>query len=133
MILISINLFAWEVNTHRAIDKEALKKVDNLEAFKSATGIDSENYINEEFEDYGKTYIDYVLNGEENGISNDALNQTFNQANANYKSLLEAGSILEDAQWPHWKWPNYIPNPIINAAYNKFDQAHGRFTNHFYT
>ncbi len=39
----------------------------------------------------------------------------------NYQDLLEAGSILEDAQWPH---PDYWPD--------KADQAHGRFTNHFY-
>ncbi|WP_428739774.1 hypothetical protein [Sulfurimonas sp.] len=123
IILISINLFAWEINTHRAIDKEAIDKASNLGAFIDNTGVGSENYINEVFEGYNRTYIDYVLNGEENGISNDALNQNFNQANADYKSLLEAGTILEDAQWPH----------LINGgSWNIGDMSDGRFLNHFY-
>ncbi|WP_428739124.1 hypothetical protein [Sulfurimonas sp.] len=128
ILLISINLFAWEVNTHRAIDRTALEKVDNLNAFISATGVGSENYIYEEFEDYDTTYFLYVMQGEKNGLSE--LNQTF--SSTDYKSLLEAGTILEDAQWTHSDLLKYTPNPLFDFIYYKYDQADGRFLNHFY-
>ena len=119
ILLICINLFAWEVNTHRSIDKTALKSVGNLKAFKSATGIDSEIYRDEIFEDYGMTYFKYIKDGEGNGLSE--LGQIFTKYN--YQDLLEAGTILEDAQWPHW---------LNGGDYNFPDMAHGRFLNHFY-
>jgi hypothetical protein len=109
------------VNTHRAIDREAIDQASNLEAFVSATGIGSENYTNEKFEDYENfTYIGYIVNGEKNGITK--LKQTFNDK-IEYLDLLEAGTILEDAQWPHW---------LDGGDYNFPDMAHGRFLNHFY-
>ncbi len=116
ILLITYNLFAWEVNTHRAIDREALNNASNLNAFVSNVEL-FKNYKDEIFEDYGMTYFKYIGEGELNGLSD--LKQIFD--NTNYKSLLEAGTILEDAQWPHsdW-WPN------------KADQVHGRFLNHFY-
>ncbi|WP_428739776.1 hypothetical protein [Sulfurimonas sp.] len=127
LFLVSINLFAWEINTHRAIDREALKKVDNLNAFTSSVELFS-SYANEEFEDYGMTYFEYIQQGELNGMS--LLNQDFN--NKNYFDLLEAGTILEDAQWPHSDLLKYTPNPLFDFIYYKYDQADGRFLNHFY-
>ncbi len=79
ILLVSINLFAWEVNTHRAIDKTALENVDNLNAFIFATGIDSEIYRDEIFEDYDMTYFKYIKDGEGNGLSE--LGQIFNNYN----------------------------------------------------
>jgi hypothetical protein len=114
IILMSINLLGWEVTTHRAIEKEALKNADNLGVIVS-DGAVNENFIHEVFEGYDRTYIDYLINGEEDGVSNDALAQTFNQANADFKDLIEAGSMLEDAQWPR----------ALTAA-------EGRFLKHFY-
>jgi len=51
LFLIS-NLSAWEINTHRAIDKTALKNVLNLNAFILNSNLDKENYNNEKFEGY---------------------------------------------------------------------------------
>ncbi|WP_428743722.1 cadherin domain-containing protein [Sulfurimonas sp.] len=121
ILLVSINLFAWEINTHRAIDKKALENVQNLEAFTSSVEL-FDNYGSEIFEGYyGMTYFKYISDGESNGISAKELKQIFD--NANYKSLLEAGSILEDAQWPH----------LINGgSWNIGDMSDGRFLNHFY-
>lgn len=119
ILLISINLFAWEVNTHRAIDRKALEDVANLKTFVSASQIGGEDYKNEIFEGYDTTYFEYVQNGELNGMS--LLNQDFQ--NKNYLSLLEAGAMLEDAQWPHW---------IDGGSWNVYDRINGRFTNHFY-
>ncbi len=117
LILLSVNLFSWEINTHRAIDREALKNTENLKAFTSSVEL-FDDYKSEMFEDYGMTYTYYIMYGEGNGIS--ALGQKFPET-IDYKSLLEAGAMLEDAQWPH---PDWWPN--------KADQAHGRFLNHFY-
>lgn len=33
VLLCTLNLNAWEVNTHRAIDREAIKQSSNLEIF----------------------------------------------------------------------------------------------------
>ena len=84
------------------------------------------SYRNQQFEGYGKTYIDYIMKGEKNGISDDRWKQTFaynlnGALRASYQDLIEAGTILEDAQWPHGRG---IPEWQ--------DKADGRFINHFY-
>ncbi|WP_373033795.1 PKD domain-containing protein [Sulfurovum sp.] len=117
ILLISINLFAWEVNTHRAIDRTALTNTPNLSVFITDVSLENQNYVNETFDDYEMTYFKYIKDGEANGMSK--LNQTF--SDYNYQSLIEAGTMLEDAQWPHYSW---VPGLV--------DQAHGRFWNHFY-
>jgi hypothetical protein len=121
VMLATINILAWEINTHRAIDKIAIQKSQNLTSFLNASGI--KNHIFKEdainFEGYKKTYIEYILYGEKNGLSQ--WNQKFSydqkysyRKKATVPDLLEAGTILEDAQWPHTVY---------------FD---GRFANHFY-
>ena len=124
ILLISINIFAWEINTHRAIDRTALSNVPNLNTFIDDTRISNEDYHSEIFEDYEMTYFQYIKDGERNGLSE--LGQIFTEYN--YKSLLEAGSILEDAQWPHWGWLD----DNENWPFSDMDRGHGRFTNHFY-
>ena len=133
----TVCLNAWEVNTHRAIDRMALKSVtngasggvlsapssnkakSNLDAFVKNAHLSNINFKNEIFEGYKNkitgravTYFDYITNGK---YSNDAISE-WGQAfiNKNYRDLIEAGTILEDAIWP-------------NTVY--FD---GRFVNHFY-
>ena len=130
MLVLSMTSTAWEINTHRAIEREAIRYSQNLETFVKNSGIKNENYKNEKFEGYSKSYyagdysyIDYVLNGEENGISNDKWNQTFYIYNIDYQDLIEAGSILEDAQWQHF---------LDGGQYNYYDMTDGRFVNHFY-
>ena len=77
IILGIVNLFGWEINTHRAIDRQAVKYSSNFQYFIDHSGVKGQNYINEKFEGYGHTYIDYVLNREENGISANKWNQYF--------------------------------------------------------
>jgi hypothetical protein len=124
IFLIYNNLFAWEVNTHRAIDRKALDNVPNLNTFVSEVDL-FESYASEIFEGYDTTYFEYVQNGELNGMS--LLQQDF--PNKNYLSLLEAGSMLEDAQWPH---AAEAPWWVHDDLYDIYDQADGRFLNHFY-
>ena len=129
LILTTISVFSWEINTHRAIERKAIEVSKNLKTFVKNSGISTNTffYNNERFEGYHKnhlgdySYIDYVLNGEENGISDNKWNQKFNSYNINYQALIEAGSILEDAQWPH------SPHTL-----DLIDRADGRFVNHFY-
>jgi hypothetical protein len=116
LMLIVVYSYSWEINTHRAIDREAIKKSSNLQSFIDNSNINLQNYPNEKFEGYTKifsenyTYLDYVTNGETIGISNENWKQIFSNSKA--KSLIEAGAILEDALWP---------NSLI-----------GRYLNHFY-
>ena len=82
--LMIVNTFAWEINTHRAIDRMALKSVtrgasggvlsapsstknkSNLETFVDNAGIKNTTYSSEKFEGYGSgmTYKEYLINGE---------------------------------------------------------------------
>jgi hypothetical protein len=123
LILIS-SLFSWEINTHRAIEKTAIEKSNNFTTFVKNSGIKNKTYSNERFEGYGSnmTYKNYLINGEENGISDNKWKQEFPR-NMYAKELIEAGSILEDAQWKHF---------LDGGQYNYWDKAHGRFVNHFY-
>ena len=78
-----------------------------------------EGYHKNYVEDY--TYLDYVENGELNGISTTKWTQKFPPGKPSYQKMIEAGSILEDAQWSH------SPHTL-----DLIDRADGRFVNHFY-
>ena len=117
ILLISINLFAWEVSTHRAIDQKALGHTPNLDTFISDSGVSNVSYEDETFDGYDMTDFKYIREGEKNGMAAEELKQIF--PDAYYQSLIEAGTILEDAQWPHW----------FNAG--PWDRIDGRFQNHF--
>ena len=128
ILLMTVNsLFGWEINTHRAIERKAIEQSENLKTFVNSADINNANYLNERLEGYHKdylddyTYTDYITNGEKNGISYRKWKQIFNIYNIDYQALIEAGSILEDAQWPH------SPHTLDLA-----DRADGRFVNHFY-
>ncbi len=122
---IIVNLYGWEINTHRAIDRKALKASDNLAMFVESAGIKNQNYDSEMFDGYGKTYLSYIEEGEKNGISDKRWKQDFIDVKTlpSYQKMIEAGAILEDAQWPHW---------LDGGAYNIYDMGNGRFVNHFY-
>ena len=95
--ILTVTLFGWETTTHRAIDREAIKNSANLSKFIENSKIDTKYvYINEQFEGYGLSYKSYIKEGEEGGISD--WNQTFTGAD-NIQDAIEAGTILEDAQW----------------------------------
>jgi len=120
IILTTILLFSWEVNTHRAIDRSAISNNSNLKSFIKNSKIDtSYEFIYEEFEGYKDkngntfTYYKYITEGEKGGISD--WNQTFTGED-NIADAIEAGTILEDATWPKY--------PVFGA--------NGRFNNHFY-
>jgi len=119
LLIIMGKLLAWEVYTHRAIDRMALEstKTQNLKNFIADSNIGSEAYKNEVFDTYNMTYFNYIQDGEQNGMSK--FKQDFEDSK--YQSLIEAGTMLEDAQWPH---PKGTPDEL--------DQVHGRFWNHFY-
>ncbi len=129
LLLTSNIAFGWEINTHRAIDRCAIvNDIDcgrgdvakNLHWF-AENNIPKENgnfesYVDEELEGYqvdgqNTTYFDYILHGEEDGVSK--WNQTFSKYD--YVNLIEAGTILEDAIYP-----------------NGLFGGDGRFNNHFY-
>jgi len=122
LMITTVMLFGWEINTHRAIDRSAInesKKDGNLKSFIENSGIDTKyKYLNEKYEGYTKkdgtafSYFDYIDKGEEGGISD--WNQTF-AGKDNIQDAIEAGSILEDAQWADHPWFG----------------ANGRFLNHF--
>ena len=108
-----VSLFGWEVNTHRAIDRKAIKSSANLKSFIENSKIDKNyTYINELFLTYGMSYEKYIKVGEENGISQ--WKQEF-KGKDNIQDIIEAGTILEDAVW----------------AGGLFS-GDGRFNNHFY-
>ncbi len=99
ILLIVSNSFCWEINTHRAIDRIAIEKSKNLKTFISSSGIsENDTYFNTEtFDGYGKTYLDYAVNGEgDSGISQ--WTQIFS-TKPSYQKMIEAGTILEDAMW----------------------------------
>lgn len=112
---------AWEVNTHRLIDRRASKIATNLEQFMN----DAKLTRTESFEDdlyigYGTTYFKYITaNKKIDGVvHNSAMSEIelkFGKDDYNYKELIEAGSILEDATWSGWDWSG----------------GYGRFLNHF--
>ena len=42
-MLITVSAYTWEINTHRAIDRQAIKYSQNLETFIKNSGIKNEN------------------------------------------------------------------------------------------
>ena len=63
LILVTINIFAWEINTHRAIDKMVIQKSQNLTNFLNSSGL--KNYIFKKdaivYDGYSATYIEYIV------------------------------------------------------------------------
>jgi hypothetical protein len=117
MLLVTITASAWEINTHRAIDRLAIEKSENLKSFvkNSDIPINSYFYNNEQFEGYGMSYIQYIEDdkkGEGNGVAQ--WGQKFD-SKPSYQKMIEAGTILEDAQYP-----------------GALHRSYGRFNNHFY-
>lgn len=132
-IMLTVSLFAWEINTHRAVDQEALKDVPNLDKFVKKSQIQDYEYKNNEieFEGYNLTYTQYVEEGEEAGISSEKWKQEF--VDNKYQSLIEAGVILEDAQWyPYDEDAPSLPIVGFDWAVYTYSLADGRFNNHFY-
>jgi hypothetical protein len=117
IVLTTTILFGWEINTHRAIDREAIAKAINLNLFLQNNHIKEpfdENSI--QFDSYGMTYIKYILSGEKDGISKWKQDFKYDDGTkASIQDLLEAGTILEDTVW----------------AGGLFS-GDGRFNNHFY-
>jgi len=117
LILVSVYIFGWEINTHRAIDRQAILngQAINLYTFLNNSYLGSQTFNDRYsimFDGYGMTYFEYIKKGEKGGISK--WNQTFS-SNHYAIDLLEAGTILEDALWP-----------------TNIQPADGRFNNHFY-
>ena len=118
LMVMIVHLYGWEINTHRAIEKVATDHSNNFKKFIDQSGIKNRDYKYEKFEGYHKnifgdyTYIDYLLNGEENGISADKWHQSFSKSFIGAKDLIEAGAILEDAQWPHPSWLPDTPSAL---------------------
>ena len=128
-----VNVYGWEINTHRAIDREAIGLSENLKRSLADIGMDLSSIYKGDaivYEGYGTNYLRYIIDGEKNGVSkwgqefiyvknND---NDINKKIATVQDLIEAGTILEDAQWPHG-W--------IIEHIGLWDQADGRFNNHF--
>jgi hypothetical protein len=114
----SLNLYGFEVNTHQAITRCAIIEntpkcetngAENLKLFATHANILNENYKFQQFDKYGKTYVDYAKAG--TGFEDWKI-----KVNSNYLGLIEAGVVLEDAVYH-------------NASFG----GDGRFNNHFYS
>ena len=110
---------AWEVNTHRLIDRKATEVSDNLKKFLTDAKIDPKAKFEDKYlRYYDTTYFDYItFNKKDNGISyNSAMAEIpLEFEKHDYKDIIEAGSILEDATF--WNSGLFGVN--------------GRFLNHF--
>ncbi|HHD75657.1 MAG TPA: hypothetical protein ENK95_02385 [Campylobacterales bacterium] len=115
-------LYGFEVNTHQALTRCAITTecnnnggTQNLDTFVKNTNLSKNiNYHEQLFERYKLnnefvTYDKYIKEAED-AIKNYKVTTT-----GNYKGMIEAGSILEDA--------------VHHNAVASFD---GRFNNHFY-
>jgi len=54
MLLATITISAWEINTHRAIDRLAIEKSEKLKTFVKNVGIQNVNYKNETYKNIKK-------------------------------------------------------------------------------
>ena len=122
LILTTIGILAFEVNTHQAITRCALTQecsqsggVSNLENFVKHTELNSTDpvYQKEIFDKYQSRYVDYVTE-KDTGFQDWNISIT-----PNYHGMIEAGSVLEDSVYH-------------NAIKGKFHDGDGRFNNHFY-
>jgi len=124
IFIMTINTYGFEVNTHQALTRCAITKecnknggTKNLDAFVKNAELPKYNDYDELiFEKYKAkktgsniTYQDYIL-GEEEAIYNYKV-----KVNGDYKGMIEAGVILEDA-----------------VHHNALFGGDGRFNNHFY-
>jgi len=122
LILGTIGVLAFEVNTHQAITRCALTQecsqnggVSNLENFVKHTELNStdeiyknENYTKYNLPDLNPTYANYAAKGV--GFENWKID-----IRSNYHGMIEAGSVLEDSVY-----------------HNHSNAGDGRFNNHFY-
>ena len=145
IVILNSMVLAWEVNTHYAIEKKALfgdngdkNNAKNLKSFVKNNNLKDRDYSDQEFDDYGTTYFDYVIKREKMGVSSWGLNFK----DAKYGSLIEAGSVLEDVVWQESvEWANTKPIPLLLAGMDYYHfirytkqnlaLANGRFSNHF--
>ncbi len=122
LILGTMALLAFEVNTHQAITRCALteecgmQKILNLESFVKNTELNSIEvvYKDEIFEKYNRTYKFYIEDENKTGFRD--WNITI--IHPNYQGMMEAGVILEDSLYH-----NQVPFTF---------GGDGRFNNHFY-
>ena len=144
---LSISAKAWEVNTHRAMDREASNIATNLDEFMNSAKLDKGESYRDKYDhylSYETTYFNYIThNKKENGVVyNDAMSEIdIEFKKHNYKDLIEAGSILEDATWPvaqlfggNGRFFNHFLNPQDNnsgfiAGINALTWANGVVTN----
>ncbi len=118
IIMGTLSLFGFEVNTHQAITRCALTQecsqrggVSNLENFVRHAELNTTLavYDDEIFDKYGETYKKYVRQ-DKTGF------QDWNiSIIPNYHGMIEAGSVLEDSVY-----------------HNALFGGDGRFNNHFY-
>jgi len=118
LILSTISILAFEVNTHQAITRCALITecsqsggISNLENFVKHTELNSTGpiYIDEVFDKYESKYVEYV-GKKDTGFKDWNISIT-----PNYHGMIEAGSVLEDSVY-----------------HNHSNSGDGRFNNHFY-
>ena len=117
LILTTMSIFAFEVNTHQAITRCALTQkcsnsggVSNLENFVKYVELNTTEpiYKNEIFQKYSNTYNEYVKSG--TGFEDWQI-----KIIPNYHGMIEAGSVLEDSVY-----------------HNALFSGDGRFNNHFF-
>jgi len=120
LLLGTLNLFGFEVNTHQAITRCAIiantpqcetKGAENLKLFATHANLLDKDYIYQQFEKYGKTYVEYAREGT-------GFNDWKIEVNSNYLGLIETGVILEDAVY-------HNEDKLLKGG-------DGRFNNHFY-
>ncbi len=121
ILFLVISSFAWEVNTHRAFTKTALdKNPENLKYFVDKFEFSEIDYKDEKFDkvatgvwgspiNTSKTLFEYINNVE--SLSGECTEKKsekckygewkiqFDPKKADYETLVEAGSVLEDADY----------------------------------
>ncbi len=115
--MVTMGIFAFEVNTHQALTRCAITSscgngyAKNLYEFVNHAKLNSNKpiYKNEIFEKYGTRYEVYVSK-KGTGFEDWNIN-----VKSDYLGMIEAGSVLEDAVYPQHDF-----------------SGDGRFNNHFY-
>ena len=78
-MLLSVYANAWEVNTHRAIDREASDIATNLENFMDDARLDRDKSYKDKYDKYmgyETTYFNYITYNKEDDEPTAQLNQT---------------------------------------------------------